>query len=188
MSAGVYKIQNRINHKVYIGETNDFKRRWSEHKRLLRKGQHHCKRLQKEWNKYGERCFKFRVVERFWFAKRANKDKLNIALLLREGYWIDIYNALLDFNTEDTISDLKRFADMGYGNPKFSKYKRYRKFIQRHISFAKHWKPHILIASLYNPYIKLFLNLILMIGVILICLNWQLVLASLWRCINYLNG
>jgi len=28
----VYKISNSINNKIYIGITNDYKRRWREHK------------------------------------------------------------------------------------------------------------------------------------------------------------
>ena len=29
---GIYKITNKITGEAYIGQTNDIKRRWSEHK------------------------------------------------------------------------------------------------------------------------------------------------------------
>lgn len=154
---GIYKIKNRITHKVYIGESVDIKSRWYTHKSELRRGVHHSERLQKEWKKYGEKAFRFSVVERFWFTKYANPNKLKIALLMREGYWIDRCNSIYDYNNEDSIGDLKKFADLGKGNPKFKRYKRYRRFIRRNMIFAKRWMPHILVAALYNPIIKLVL-------------------------------
>lgn len=154
---GIYKIKNRITHKVYIGESVDIKSRWNTHKSELRRGVHHSERLQKDWKKYGEKAFRFSVVERFWFTKCANPNKLKIALLMREGYFIDRYNSIYDYNNEDSIGDLKKFADLGKGNPKFKRYKRYRRFIRRNMIFAKRWMPHILVATLYNPIIKLVL-------------------------------
>lgn len=142
---------------MYIGESVDIKSRWYTHKSELRRGVHHSERLQKEWKKYGEKAFRFSVVERFWFTKCANPNKLKIALLMREGYFIDRYNSIYDYNNEDSIGDLKKFADLGKGNPKFKRYKRYRRFIRRNMIFAKRWMPHILVATLYNPIIKLVL-------------------------------
>ena len=154
---GIYKIKNRITHKVYIGESVDIKSRWHTHKSELRRGVHHSERLQKDWKKYGEKAFRFSVVERFWFTKYANPNKLKIALLMREGWAIDRYDSIYDYNNEDSIGDLKKFADLGKGNPKFKRYKRYRRFIRRNMIFAKRWMPHILVATLYNPIIKLVL-------------------------------
>lgn len=154
---GIYKIKNRITHKVYIGESINIAQRWSTHKSELRRGTHHSERLQKEWKKYGEKAFRFSVVERFWFTKYANPNKLKIALLMREGYWMDRYNSIYDYNNEDSIGDLKKFADIGKGNPKFKRYRRYRRFIRRNMIFAKRWMPHILVATLYNPIVKLAL-------------------------------
>jgi group I intron endonuclease len=59
----IYKIRNVVNDKFYVGSTNNTKVRFKNHRRLLRKGKHHCKHLQAAWNKYGEDCFKFEVVE-----------------------------------------------------------------------------------------------------------------------------
>lgn len=59
----IYKIRNVVNDKFYVGSTNNTKVRFKNHRRLLRKGKHHCKHLQASWNKYGEDCFKFEVVE-----------------------------------------------------------------------------------------------------------------------------
>lgn len=59
----IYKIRNVVNDKFYVGSTNSTKVRFKNHRRLLRNGKHHCKHLQAAWNKYGEDCFKFEVIE-----------------------------------------------------------------------------------------------------------------------------
>lgn len=59
----IYKIRNVVNGKFYVGSTIDTHTRFQTHRRRLRKGNHHCAHLQAAWNKYGEACFKFEVVE-----------------------------------------------------------------------------------------------------------------------------
>ncbi len=63
MSNVIYKIRNVVNDKFYVGSTKSTKVRFKNHRRLLRNGKHHCKHLQAAWNKYGEDCFKFEVIE-----------------------------------------------------------------------------------------------------------------------------
>lgn len=60
----IYKIRNVVNGKFYVGSAKDTRTRFRQHRKLLRKGTHHCKHLQAAWNKYGEDVFKFEVVER----------------------------------------------------------------------------------------------------------------------------
>jgi group I intron endonuclease len=62
-NTGVYKITNIINNQCYIGSSKTIKRRWYEHKRQLRKNQHHSKVLQRAFNKYGENNFVFEILE-----------------------------------------------------------------------------------------------------------------------------
>lgn len=59
----IYKIRNIVNGKFYVGGTVDARVRFQSHRRLLRRGAHHCQPLQYAWNKYGEEAFKFEVVE-----------------------------------------------------------------------------------------------------------------------------
>lgn len=59
----VYLIRNVTNQKVYVGSTVRSRARFQTHRRALRKGSHHCRYLQAAWNKYGEDCFKFEVLE-----------------------------------------------------------------------------------------------------------------------------
>lgn len=59
----IYKIRNVVNGKFYVGSSINSKLRFRQHRKLLRGNRHHCKHLQAAWNKYGEDCFKFEIVE-----------------------------------------------------------------------------------------------------------------------------
>lgn len=59
----IYKIRNVVNGNFYVGSTVRYHQRAQAHRRLLRRNAHHCKHLQAAWNKYGEECFKFEIVE-----------------------------------------------------------------------------------------------------------------------------
>ena len=60
---GIYQIENLINHKKYIGKSVDIYRRWKHHKFLLNSNLHYNSHLQSSWNKYGEKNFKFTIID-----------------------------------------------------------------------------------------------------------------------------
>ena len=62
MTCGIYMIQNKVNGKIYIGQTLDIEDRWEKHKYMLRGGYHSNKHLQRAWNKYGEENFEFSIL------------------------------------------------------------------------------------------------------------------------------
>ena len=65
IETGVYAVVNLVNGKRYIGSTvNSFRGRWAAHKRRLAVRKHCNDHLQNAWNKYGEDCFRFDVLER----------------------------------------------------------------------------------------------------------------------------
>jgi group I intron endonuclease len=76
----IYKIRNVVNQNFYVGSTVDSRKRFWEHRKDLRLGVHCCVRLQRAWNKYGEDCFKFEIVEQV--ATRQN-------LFSSEQKWLD---------------------------------------------------------------------------------------------------
>ena len=59
----IYKIRNLTNGKFYVGSTVDARVRFQTHRRKLRAGKHQSPHMQAAWNKYGEDCFKFEIVE-----------------------------------------------------------------------------------------------------------------------------
>ncbi len=60
---GVYKITCLINDKIYIGSSNNIKKRWKVHKNELNKNNHDNMFLQRDWNRFGEKNFIFEVLE-----------------------------------------------------------------------------------------------------------------------------
>jgi len=59
---GIYSIRNRENGKIYIGSAISLSRRFSEHLRMLKRGDHDNPHLQNSWNKHGEDAFSFNTV------------------------------------------------------------------------------------------------------------------------------
>ena len=60
---GIYKIENKINGKKYIGQSIDINRRFREHKNSLRNNKHGNNYLQASFNKYGEDNFTFEIID-----------------------------------------------------------------------------------------------------------------------------
>lgn len=81
--SGIYKIVNLVNGNVYIGESYHCIQRRYQHLRELKKNRHSNTHLQRAWNKYGEKNFKFVIIE-------ACPESIRY---LRERYWIAKYQA-----------------------------------------------------------------------------------------------
>ena len=81
---GIYTITNKINNKKYIGQSQNIKVRWKNHKAELRHNHHNNTYLQNSWNKYGEHNFEFKIIE------ECNIEKLDE----KEMYWIEFYNTV----------------------------------------------------------------------------------------------
>lgn len=79
--SGVYFVQNKKTGMVYIGQTNNFKRRWRDHRCQLRHNRHDNPKLQQAWNEDGQECFQFIQLE------HCGLDQLNE----REQHYLDIY-------------------------------------------------------------------------------------------------
>lgn len=60
--SGIYAIINTVNGKRYIGSACNIAYRWTEHRKLLRKGSHQNSYFQAAWNKYGDAAFVFTIL------------------------------------------------------------------------------------------------------------------------------
>ena len=87
---GIYKIENLINCKVYIGQSNNIQQRWYEHKNLFKKKdrKEYNYPLYKAMRKYGIKNFSFEILE------ECEIEKLN----MYERRYIFIYNSYTKFN------------------------------------------------------------------------------------------
>jgi len=96
--SGIYVIRNKKTNKVYIGSSQNIRKRINEHRNDLIKGKHHNKYLQNSWNKYGEKTFEFKILER-----------CEIDMLLgREQFWIDTIGNKLTYNIcQSTAAPMK---------------------------------------------------------------------------------
>lgn len=80
---GIYKIENLINHKIYIGQSNNIERRFKEHCTKWKNS-----RIPVDYAiyKYGKENFSFKVIE------ECSIDDLNE----KEQYWIEYYKSYLN--------------------------------------------------------------------------------------------
>lgn len=80
MSCGIYKIENQINGKIYIGQSVNIEERFKRHKSLKDNLVVH-----KALQKYGVDNFSFSIVELCEIVELDEKEK----------YWIHYYNSLI---------------------------------------------------------------------------------------------
>lgn len=90
----IYRILNKINKKVYIGQTIDFDNRCKGHLLDLQNNRHVNYNLQEDYNVFGKNVFDFKVIE-----ECSDSEALN-----REDYWIDYYGGINDDMTYNIIS------------------------------------------------------------------------------------
>ena len=82
----IYKIENLVNGKVYVGQTcQKFRDRVLCHKSKLRRNKHYNSHLQRAWNKYKPKNFAFDIIQE---CKVSEMDALEMA-------WIEVYQSHL---------------------------------------------------------------------------------------------
>ena len=85
MTCGIYKIQNKINGKIYIGQSVNIEKRWNKHKNASQNILDHGyeTHLYRSFRKYGIENFDFSIIEECPIAELNQKEK----------YWIQKYNS-----------------------------------------------------------------------------------------------
>ena len=91
MKGYIYTITNTINHKVYVGQSIDYKKRWKQHISRAKTDSGKSHKLYNAMNKYGVEMFDFLVIaEVYAFTVYDLKTRLNEL----ERYYIDYYNSI----------------------------------------------------------------------------------------------
>jgi group I intron endonuclease len=84
--SGVYGILHAASGKRYIGSAQNIRRRFSAHRYLLRKGNHHSLRLQAAWDEHGPEAFEWVIIETVPDPEM---------LINREQHWMDHHEACM---------------------------------------------------------------------------------------------
>ena len=85
MGCGIYKIENSVNNKIYIGSSIDINKRFYKHLWMLRKGIHDNIHLQNSFNQYGENSFNFSILEYCNISELVNRE--NFYIRTQTGRW-----------------------------------------------------------------------------------------------------
>ncbi len=112
----IYIIQNKINNKIYVGQTNNPKQRWIDHRKPINKNKYKSY-LYYSMDKYGVENFVFSILEEFTSENEqtvidcANEsEEFFIALLMAQdrsiGYNVDPggNNKIKTFETRQKLS------------------------------------------------------------------------------------
>jgi group I intron endonuclease len=78
---GIYCITHIPSGLIYIGSSVNIRRRWNDHRRLLKRGIHPAKRFQIVWDTDGAQAFDIYTIERI---------TSRLELVRREQYWLDL--------------------------------------------------------------------------------------------------
>lgn len=88
---GVYKIENKINNRVYIGYSSNITNRFHRHFKKLEKGVHWNKSLQTDWNIYGAEIFNFSIEHVVDFKGKIEESELVDIGIYLDGVYMDKY-------------------------------------------------------------------------------------------------
>ena len=97
--AGIYRIKNKTNGAVYIGQAINIRSRISHHKSLLKKGKHTNKLLQEDWNLFGEEAFTVKTIKKVSKYNLTKHERAVMRQYIEDGFFI--YNASINIEWED---------------------------------------------------------------------------------------
>lgn len=131
----IYKIQNKVNNRLYVGSTKNYNARWNSHKKQLRENTHKNIYLQEDYNKYGLDNFEFSLLYTF------NTLQTKQSLLNKEKYFLDKYPDKLLYNIDLRINNTS-YKSLSVKNNRFKPKKslsyvilKSRKFEEKHLKY-----------------------------------------------------
>lgn len=105
MTCGIYGIKNKINNKIYIGQSINIEKRITRHKTHLKHNKHANQHLQNSYNFYLKEAFEFVILE------EVDESLLN----QKEQTWIDSLPKEQIYNNQLFIEDKTAHRNSFYG-------------------------------------------------------------------------
>jgi group I intron endonuclease len=105
MTIGIYCIENLVNGKRYIGQSFDVERRIKEHKQRMKGRRHKNEYLQRTFDKFGDRCFKFCVIA---VCEKEKLDELEIFYISK----FDTMNEEFGYNMDSGGNKRKEWSEL----------------------------------------------------------------------------
>lgn len=88
-ASGIYKLESKINGKIYVGSASRFRDRKGDHFRRIRNKNHGSYLLQRHCDKYGVDDILFKIIEIIPRIQEESIVDFRNRLLKREQYYID---------------------------------------------------------------------------------------------------
>lgn len=98
----VYLITQKYQQKHYIGYSIDVLKRFSAHRNMLRRNDHHCIHLQRAWNLYGGDSFDFHIMKIF--------NNINDAVDFEQLFLENLDNFFYNIADSNDPKDIIRFV------------------------------------------------------------------------------
>ena len=111
-TSGIYMIKNKINGKVYIGQSVDIKKRWSSHIRNLESGTHDNFTLQCDYNKCKLEGFQFEVLKELINPTQEELLVLETQYINKFNSTIHGYNKAIFVNTNPNLKKMQIETDI----------------------------------------------------------------------------
>jgi group I intron endonuclease len=135
--SGIYKITNRANGKIYLGQAINLDKRLRQHKSELRNNKHKNNHLQAAYNKYGASAFTFEPI---LYCDESLLNEYEIDLIyLSESYKPEIgYNKTMGGESERPTEEVKaKMSKAKLGNTHTEESKVKMSIIKRGINNAE---------------------------------------------------
>ncbi len=121
MGCGIYKIENSIDGKIYIGSSVNIESRQYKHFWMLKRGCHDNQHLQNAFNKFKEKSFNFQIIEQCNETKLIERENFHIATLKSNtsefGYNLATVNEFRRNTYNDSVKiKLSRYNKIKNGN------------------------------------------------------------------------
>lgn len=120
-TSGIYVIRLILDGRCYVGSSINIEKRWRTHKMQLFDKTHHCRYLQRSWDKYGAVNFQFIIVDRCDPESLIKREQMFFNLLVNKFNCSPVAGSTLGVRHSEEVrrkSSLRRRQPIKHGTVK----------------------------------------------------------------------